>query len=58
MDFLRKAKDRVEQTVGESVGSATKTEFDADFLAQLAKVDDIRSHTEKLLNAFEVKALF
>jgi len=53
MDFLRKAKDRVEQTVGEQVGSAAKTEFDADFVAQLAKVDDIRSHTEKLLNAFE-----
>jgi len=53
MDFLRKAKDRVEQTVGESVGSVAKTEFDANFIAQLAKVDDIRSHTEKLLNAFE-----
>lgn len=58
MDFLRKAKDRVEQTVGEQVGSTPKTEYDAEFLAQLSKVDDIKSQTEKLLNAFEVNDIF
>jgi len=53
MDLLKKAKNRVEQTVSESIGSATKTEYDAHFQALLAKADDIKTQTEKLLAAFE-----
>lgn len=54
MDLLKKAKNRVEQTVSESIGSASKTEYDAHFQALLAKADDIKTQTEKLLSAFEV----
>jgi len=53
MDLLKKASSRVQQSVSETIGSANKTEYDAHFVALLAKADDIKTHTEKLLAAFE-----
>lgn len=53
MDLLKKASSRVQQSVSETIGSATKTEYDAHFQALLAKADDIKTQTEKLLAAFE-----
>ncbi|KAF8364162.1 hypothetical protein PRIPAC_91085, partial [Pristionchus pacificus] len=53
MDAIRKAAERVEQSVLETVGSASKTELSPLLLEKLKMADDIKVKCEKLVHAME-----
>lgn len=53
MDLLKKAKERTQQKLEETMGTASKTEYDPDFQLLMEKSDNIKVHTEKILAAIE-----
>jgi len=54
MNALKQTLNRAKQTVEEKFGDAVKTEFDAETQRLLQLADDLKSHTERILNAVQV----